>query len=219
VQRNGGPVVVNVTLSGVGNVRGAAPPHFDGPVAGSVQIEGGEVTLPREDASFAMARRWRYLIFPAAAGTLEIPPLTLRVFSPAMAQRRDLRCGTSFVNAVTTAPPTVPPEEAAPSETPRTWPWLAAALAIAAALFIPRIRRELALRRAVRDVLRDATPAEIRARMQQRVTIDVREASDRGDAWRALLSILDAAERERDIAEGAEKEIARRVADVLGKAN
>jgi hypothetical protein len=55
--------------------------------------------------------------------------------------------------------------------------------------------------------------------MQQRVTIDVRESSDRGDAWRALLSILDAAERERDIAEGAEKEIARRVAEVLGKAN
>jgi oxygen tolerance protein BatD len=218
VQKNGGPVVVAVTLAGVGNLRAASIPRFAGPVAGRVQIEGGEVTLPREDASFGMTRRWRFLIFPSAAGTLEIPPITTRVFVPSTSERRELRCGTSFVNAVTARPLTPPPAAAAPPAAPRQWPWIAGALAIAIALRIPRIRRELVLRRAVRDVLRDATPADIRARMQERVTIDLREASDRGDAWRALLSLLDAAERERDIATGAEGEIARRVSEVLRNA-
>jgi hypothetical protein len=45
--------------------------------------------------------------------------------------------------------------------------------------------------------------------------IDVREQSDRGDAYRALRSLLDAAERDRDIAVDAEDEIARRVREVL----
>jgi uncharacterized protein (DUF2267 family) len=48
------------------------------------------------------------------------------------------------------------------------------------------------------------------------VRFPVNEASDRGDAWRALRSLLDAMERERDIAAGADAELARRVRDVLG---
>ena len=215
VQRNGGPVVVAVTLAGVGNLRAAAPPHFAGPVAGTVQVEGGEVTLPRDDESFGMARRWRFLIFPKAAGMLEIPPLTLRVFVPSTSERRELRCGTSFVRAMATRPATAPAPADLPVAAPRQWPWIVGAGLLAIVLFVPRLRRELALRRTVREILQDATPAQIRARMQERVVIDLREASERGDAWRALLSLLDAAERERDIAVGSEAEIARRVAEVL----
>ncbi len=218
VQRNGGPVVVAVTLAGVGNLRAATPPHFAGPVAGSVQVEGGEVTLPRDDESFGMARRWRFLIFPKTAGMLEIPPLTMRVFVPSTSERRELRCGTSFVKAVAARSAVAPVATEVPPSAPRRWPWIAGAFVLAIAIFAPRVRRELALRHAVREVLHDATPAEIRARMQERVSIDLREASDRGDAWRALLSLLDAVERERDIAVGAEGEIARRVGEVL-KAN
>jgi hypothetical protein len=215
VQRNGGPVVLDVTLVGAGNLRAAPAPHFAGPVAGNVQMEGGEVTLAGEDASFGMARRWRFLIFPSAAGMLEIPPLTMRVFVPSVSERRELLCGSSFVVAVAAPAAKVPDGRAVRPAPSRRWPWLAVAWIVVVALAVPRIRRELALRRKVRDVLRDATPAEIRARMQERVTVDPREASDRGEAWRALLSLLDAAERERDIAVGAEGEIARRVKEVL----
>jgi len=223
VQRNGGPVVVDVTLAGAGNLRAATAPHFAGPVAGDVQMEGGEVTLSGEDVSFGMARRWRFLIFPSAAGMLEIPPLTMRVFVPSASERRELRCDSSFVKAVA-APAAAkgPSGQPVPRAVPGRWPWLAGALVAVVVLLVvvvPRARRELALRREVRDVLRDATPAEIRMRMLARVTIDPREASDRGEAWRALLSLLDAAERERDIAVGAEGEIARRVREVLRFAN
>ena len=164
-----------------------------------------------------MARRWRFLLFPSSPGMFEVPPLSTRVFVPATGERRELRCGASFVNALTAHVPEAPHAESAtqaPSQ-PRQWPWIAAALFIAALLFVPRLRRERALRNEARAIVRDATPAEIRARMQERVKIAINEPSERGDAWRALLSLLDAAERERDIAVGAEKEIERRVLEVL----
>ncbi|HEX8252912.1 MAG TPA: hypothetical protein VF846_07190, partial [Thermoanaerobaculia bacterium] len=93
------------------------------------------------------------------------------------------------------------------------------ALLIAASLVLwsiaSRVRRELAIRRQVREIVRNATPLEIRERIEERLDIDVREQSDRGDAYRALRSLLDAAERDRDIAVDAEDEIARRVREVL----
>ncbi|HEX2062059.1 MAG TPA: BatD family protein [Thermoanaerobaculia bacterium] len=218
VQRNGGPVVLRVGLTGLGNVRAASPPRFERAVAGTVQIEGGEVSVSRDENAFGMSRQWRYLIFPSRAGSLEIPPLTLRLFNTRAGTRRELRCDAAFFQALTATPPSVaPPLTAAPVRTTPRWPWVAAALLVllAALMTFPRLGRELALRRAAREVVRDASPAEIRARMEERVNVDLREASDRGDAWRALRSLLDAAERERDIAVGAEKEIERRVREVL----
>ena len=219
VQRNNGPVVINVTLTGIGNVRAATAPRFDGEVAGRVQVEEGEVTVSRDEAAFGMARQWRYLIFPAASAPLQVPALTMRVFDPAAGARRELRCGLSFVNAVMASGPEAPAAATA-AETafaPAVWRWGAAAAALfaIALLAVPRIRRELQLRRAVREIVEDATPAEIRARVEARLAVDVREQSDRGDAYRALRSLLDAAERDRDIAVDAEDEIARRVRDLL----
>ena len=219
VQRNNGPVVVRVTLSGVGNVRAATAPRLRGDVAGRVQVEGGEVTVSRDEASFAMARNWRYLIFPAASAPLSIPPIEMRIFDPATAQRRELRCSESFVNAIMArAPvPIVPPgpTSSQPVAIPR-WIYIAAALIVGSVLYaIPRLRRELTLRREVRDLLRDATPAQIRARVEERVKIDLRERSDRGDAYRALRSLLDAVERDRDIAVDAEEELERRVRELF----
>jgi hypothetical protein len=219
VQRNNGPVVLNVTLTGVGNVRSATPPRFDGEVAGRVQIEGGDVTVSRDDASFGMARQWRYLIFPSASAPMTIPPLTLRVFDPATTARRELQCGPSFVNAVLARAPVAdrPPPDAPVAPNPRLWRWIATGVvgALLVLLAIPRIRRELRLRRQVRELVEDATPAEIRAKIDARLRIDVREQSDRGDAYRALRSLLDAAERDRDIGVDAEDEIARRVRELL----
>lgn len=217
MQKNGGPVVMRVTLSGVGNLRAATAPRFEKPVAGTVQIEGGEVTVVRDEGAFSMSRQWRYLILPAQSGMLEVPPLSMRVFDATRGQRRELSCGTSFVNAVTTQSAEAPLPPVAVVARSVRWPWLALALAalLGMLLAIPRLRRELALRREVREIVRDATPAEIRARVEARVPVQLREASEHGDAWRALRSLLDAAERDRDIAEDSDREIARRVREVL----
>jgi uncharacterized protein (DUF2236 family) len=116
-------------------------------------------------------------------------------------------------------PPVAPKKEAELPEAndPRVLRWIAiGAFALAAILFaIPRIRRELQLRKHVRAIVERATPAEIRARIDELVRVDVREQSDRGDAYRALISLLTAAERDRDIGVDAEDEIARRVRDLL----
>jgi hypothetical protein len=219
VQQNGGPVVIGVRLGGIGNLRSATAPHFTGPVPGTLRIEGGEVEVSR-DEPFSMTRRWRYLVFPSQAGLLEIPPLAMTLFDPSTGMRRELQCAASLVEASGAKPagPSRPatPAAALPSR-PRIWPVLGAALlvAIAAVVAVPRARRELALRREVRDIVRDATPHEIRARVEQRVPFDAGEASERGDAWRALVSLLNAVERDRDIAVDAAREIERRVKDVL----
>jgi hypothetical protein len=218
-QRNAGPVVLRATLEGVGNLRATAAPRFEGSIAGTVQTEGGQVTVNREDAIVSMSRRWQFLIFPSNPGPLQIPPLAMRVFVPETGERRELRCASSFIDVIAALPPS--PQQVAPHapevNAPPKWPWIAGTLAVLVALIVlaTQIRRELALRREVREVLRDATPEEIRVRVANRVKIDPRESTDRGDAWRALLSLLDAKERERDIAVDAEGEIRRRVREVL----
>ena len=217
LQRANGPVVLRVAVSGLGNVRTADPPRFERGVAGTLQIEGGAVTVASDEGTGEMTRRWEYLIFPSKTGTLEVPPLLMRIFVPRAGVRRELRCASTFLPVVATPLPEAPAPP--PVEAPRRipWPWIAggAALLLALLIGLPRALRELALRRETREILRDATPAEIRARMEQRVKIPLDEASDRGDAWRALRSLLDAAERERDIAIDAEDELSRRVREVL----
>lgn len=220
MQKGGGPVAMKVALNGAGNARAATPPHFEKAVDGTVQFNGGEVSVARDEGSGEMTRRWQVLIFPASAGPLEIPPLTMSVFSPKDGVRRELRCASSILDVIATKPPEplrAPPAEAAPARR-IPWPWIAGAVALLAALAltISRMLPALAVRREARAIVRDATPGEIRARMEERVRIDLREASDRGDAWRALRSMLDAAERERDIAADADREIERRVREVLG---
>jgi hypothetical protein len=218
MQRGSGPVVLRVALSGFGNLRAAQPPRFERGVAGTLQIEGGAVTVAREEAIAQMTRRWEYLIFPSQTGTLEIPALTMQIFDPRLGVRRELRCAATFLPVVATSVPEAA-EPPPPSEMQRKipWPWVAGGAALLLALLIgtPRVMRDLALRREARAIVRDGTPAEIRARMEERVKIPLDERSDRGDAWRALRSLLDAAERERDIAIDADAELVRRVRDVL----
>ncbi|HEV7239127.1 MAG TPA: BatD family protein [Thermoanaerobaculia bacterium] len=221
LQRGSGPVVVRVALTGFGNVRAAEPPRFERGVAGTLQIEGGQVSVAREELRAEMTRRWQYLIFPSKTGTLELPALTMRIFDPRVGVRRELRCPSTFLQVVATQPPEegAPPPAEAPKRIP--WPWVlgGAALLLALLIALPRASRELAIRREARAIVRDATPGEIRARMEQRVSIPLDEASDRGDAWRSLRSLLDAVERERDIAVGAEEEMVRRVREVLRSVN
>jgi hypothetical protein len=219
VQRGTGPVVIRVELSGAGNVRAAVAPRFAGAVDGTVQFEGGQVTVQRDPARLEMTRRWQILIFPARPGPLEIPPLVTTTFVPAAGIRRELRCASAILDVVAAKAPEVaaarPLPAAAPRRVPGRWIFAFAAIGLALLVILPRAWRELAIRREARELVHGASAAEIRMRLEQRVSFDLREASDRGDAWRALRSLLDAAERERDIAAGAGEEIVQRIRELL----
>jgi hypothetical protein len=221
-QKNGGPVVVEATLSGEGNLRGASAPRFAGRIAGNVQVEGGAATVTREEGSVAMSRKWRFLIFPEKTGALEIPPLALTVFSPASASRKTLQCDQQTLwNAAVPAAGREASRlpgggETAPDQPART-PAFLAALALLVGLFtLPKIKRELTLRREVREIVGSG---DVRARVDARLGVEpavlLAERSDRGDAYRSLRSLLDAIERDRDIGVDAKKEIARRVREVI----
>jgi hypothetical protein len=221
-QARGGPVVIEATLAGHGNVRAAAAPRLDN-IAGSVQVESEPVTVTRDEGGITMSRKWRYLIFPARAGTLALPPLTLRVFDPATGQRREVGCTLPPIEATLAAdaeaPRDVPNAVQREAVKRRALPWITGAILIAlfAGVAAPRLKRELRLRRELAE-LTALTPSEMRERIDARVgnaPALLAERSERGDAYRALLSMLAAAERERDIATDADAEIARRVRDLL----
>lgn len=220
-QRKQGPVVIEATLTGAANLRGAPTPVFAGPIAGNVQVEGGAASVLREGSAVAMSRRWRYLIFPSKSGMLEIPPLTSTVFSPSTGQRRDLRCeaATLWSTAVPAADaPASRRRDAAGSAGQRlAFRWIVPLLALGlAVLFTPRVLRELAIRREVREIVASGDiRARIDARLGRNPAVLLAERSERGDAYRALRSLLDAIERDRDIATDAGGELARRVRDVL----
>ena len=86
---------------------------------------------------------------------------------------------------------------------------------LAAGIAVTWILRELRIRREARAIVKGATPGQIGQRVAERVHVPPREASDRGDAWRSLQSLLVAAEGERDVAVDAGREIERRVRDLL----
>jgi hypothetical protein len=225
VQKNGGPVAIDVMMTGAANLRAAPPPSFAQPPEGSIQIAEGTVSVQRRDEA-VMTRRWRFLIFPATPGMFVIPPLTAHTLTPA-GVRRELRCEqraliVEAADLATMQPHAAPPSGSAPVEAARrSIPFIAAAAAILILLAIawPRIARAHAIKRDTRALVRD-TPAETRVAVDEWLsargidpTAILRGTSDRGDAYRALRSLLDAAERDRLIAEP--EDIRGRVRDLV----
>lgn len=209
VQKNGGPVSIDVIMSGPANLRAAQPPKFAAPLDGSMQITAGGVTVDRHGQAL-MTRRWRFLIFPASSGVFVIPPLTIPILTSA-GVRRELRCEQRalVVEAAdaAAAQPHVPamPGNARVDAARRSLPLigLVAGLLIAVAIVWPRLARVNAIRRETRALVRE-TPAETRIAVDDWLSAHglegaalLRETSERGDAYRALRSLLDASERER----------------------
>jgi hypothetical protein len=225
LQKNGGPVAVDVIMTGAANLRAAPPPSFAQPVEGSVQIAEGAVTVQRRDEA-VMTRRWRYLIFPNSSGMFVIPPLTEQTLTPA-GVRRELRCEqralmVEAADAATMQSHAPAPSSNAPVEAARqSLPFISIAAAILILLTIawPRLARARAIRNDTRALVRE-TPADTRVAVDEWLSkrgidpiVIIRETSDRGDAYRALRSLLDAAERDRLIAE--EDDIRGRVRDLV----
>jgi hypothetical protein len=207
-QRSGGPVVLGVRLIGRGNLRAATAPHLAGAVDGTLQIAEDPVSVTRSRDAAEMTRRWRYLIFPARSGTFMIPPIVATTITSA-GQRAQLRCVAQTLPVEMSEAPA--PRDGVSSALPAraarlSLAWLAALVALIAvvAMSIPRARRGWRRRTAVNALLRNESPAEMRAAVEQwlrRARIEpvnlAAEPSDRGDAFRALRSFLDGLEHER----------------------
>jgi hypothetical protein len=227
VQENGGPVVIDAVLNGKGNLRAAAAPQFERSPAGSVETVDGGVVMYKTDSDPTMTRRWKYLIFPARAGAMTIPPLKMDVFSPSMSMRHTLRCEAETLTVSAATQPAAPEEARSARRSGKAWqnaPLIAggAVLALALLFLLPRLWSVVRASRQVKAIVRGRSPEEIRETVQEHLVargLDpgalMREGSERGDAWRALASLLDAIERERIVIENPEREIRRRVREFL----
>src|SRR5262249_1823132 len=207
VQRNGGPVTIDVTLNGRANLRSVAPPSFERPPDGSVQIIDKKLDVHRVRYDAWMSRQWQYLIFPARDGEFTAPAMTAAVMSPD-GQRKQLRCEAATLIVSAAAPGEPPPRLPArkpPIPKPALALWLVAVVSASTliALAVARTQRIQRIRSTVQRMVRPTAPETrmaVDAYLQSRGIEPgalMREASDRGDAYRSLRSLLDALERER----------------------
>lgn len=220
-QKSGGPVVFDVSLTGRANLRSAEPPAWDGRVDGTVQIIDRGVSVFPQSYDAWMTRRWRYLVFPGHSGAFKLPGLESTFLTPE-GERRTVRCEAKTIDVSTSSAAGLAPP---PVKKVRTASWLretgiAIAAIVTVLLLVPRARRNMKLKRDVNALLRD-TPQETRdaveaaliARGLDPFTL-MRESSDRGDAFRAFRSLIDAAERDRIIA--TRRDIAHRLRALMG---
>ena len=226
-QTAGGPVIVEATVSGRGNLRAAVAPAFAAAPVGEVQrIEQGVGVQKSADAA-TMTRRWQYLIFPRAAGTMTVPSLQMPVFSPGAKTRQLLQCSAAALVVNATERPRVAtgaPAAAPPTLRTRTTPFILAGLIGIAclAVVLPWWRRRATLERQIRGIISNQNPGEVRERVHTALAgrgIDavvlLKEPSDRGDAYRSLRSLLDALERDRIDVDDREREIRRRLRELF----
>jgi hypothetical protein len=226
-QKNGGPVLLDVSLSGRGNLRSAATPLFQSLPQADVQLVDRATSIDRSTSVPAMTRRWQYLLFPARSGSLMIPALTLKSFLPSTATTHVLRCEASMLTVSAASRDLTSRNGASSPLRSSSGVWRVAetaAAALAVVLVVLLIARVMERRRRewrrIRQLVADRSPAQIREAVHERLVergIDVtklmRESSDRGDAYRALRSLLDALEGDRMTAD--EREVRRRVRELL----
>jgi hypothetical protein len=223
-QKSGGPVSIDVVMSGRANLRAAPPPAFARALDGSMQIGEKGVTVERREGT--MTRRWKFLIFPSSSGMFIVPPLVSTILTPAGA-RRDLRCEERSIlveaasAAANAAAASTESRDARLEAARRSLPaaGVLAVIAIVIAIAGPRVQRIIRIRRETQSLLRE-TPGETRIAVDAWLvaagadpSLLVREQSDRGDAYRALRSLLEAAERDRLTVETGE--IRARVREVV----
>jgi hypothetical protein len=188
-----------------------------------VQIIEQALNVDRRHEDAMMTRQWEYVIFPPQSGTMTIPALTSTVLTEA-GTRQILRCEASTL-AVRAASPNEPPPALVKRRQRadvRTIGAIAAAAILAVSLIgltVLRARRSRRIRGEVRALVRP-TPPETRTAVDDYLSRRgiapselMREASERGDAYRSLRSLLDALERDRIVA--GESEIAQRVRDLV----
>ena len=208
IQKGGGPVVVEATLSGRGNLRAAVPPRWESKPDADVQVEDAGVTVDRTRDIATMRRRWKFLLSPRQTGRFTVPALVTTIFDPSTGERRVLRSNVTVIDVQTAQPVVESPAPASMTAVSisRYLPWLGAiafgAIVLIASVAMFRRRRSVTGRAGA--LVDDRSPAEVRAAVHELLAkrdVDpdqlLRESSERGDAYRAVRSIADAIESDR----------------------
>ena len=222
----GGPVTFEAKISGDGNLRAAAPPRFEAPIEGEVQVEEGAVTVSRRTRErVEMVRTWTWLVLPSQPGRFELPPVSLTAWNPALGRIERLRCPGGAVEAVAIAPGTIPPVASvapAAEETREEFPvWIiAVALVLAGGIaWLLLARRKERLERVERRILehrddprrmKDETRALLRERGFDPDAL-YRADTEIAESYRTLWSLLDVLEKEPWERERSHDDLARRV--------
>ncbi|HVT05702.1 MAG TPA: hypothetical protein VHL58_20290, partial [Thermoanaerobaculia bacterium] len=226
-----GPVKVEVTVNGRGNLRSARAPAWERALDGAVEVEELATRVDRSSDDVRMSRTWRFVIFPAHDGSFTIPSLRFRAFDPRTGTTKILRCegGVTTVNRPAAAMSAQSPRQMPPSRPAvgRRWLFPAAVATLGTVILIPLYRRrrrspvddhELAsLMALVHD------PRELRRALYALVverglrSNDLfHDPSELGERFRYLHSWIDLLEKEPDAAgKKPEKELRRRAAEFL----
>ena len=228
VQRERGPILYDVSLSGRSNLRLASPPSWARPPAGRVEIIDRGVTSERREAAITMTRRWQYVIYPETSGVMSIPPLRTRVFNSLTGQEEEKRCEARpmLAQAVSLeATTTISPMSPGRAQPARRWSMgigIAILAAISMAITMLALRKRIGQKRRTREVARADSIEELHARLEALFsdrqldrTLLREEVSDRGDAYRGLESLVRSVETGRMTLEEAREEIVHRLRAVL----
>ena len=146
-----------------------------------------------------------------------VPQLEIPVFNPSTATGEVLRCQATML-AVDASHSERTASVTGGSGSARRISWQQAAagvaLALTAVVVVIPLRRRFTVRREVRRLIGERSPAEIRDAVHTRLeergvdpVVLMRESSDRGEAYRSLRSLLDALERDRIDVRDPRKEV------------
>lgn len=222
-----GTVAFDVTVRGIGSLRGATAPRWLAPVDADVQIEELDSEIESR-GPLTMTRRWRYVLFPRAAGRLVVPGLTLRAFDPTRGEEYSISSAGADVVVTRAAAKPGGGGTASPARDDESSGRLAGAAAVAAlvcctllAAWLLRGRghdkRELARLMACAE-----TPRELRRALADLATSHghdshalFAEAGELGDAWRSVHSLADLVEKERGSITDARRELRERAVRLL----
>lgn len=234
----GGPLRIDATVRGDGNLRSATAPEFDGEVPPIARSLSSPAEYRARGEGVEMQKQWTWLIFPSETGPLSLPPLKLEFFDPRAKRERVLRCGGWSVYVDALPGSMSDPEEPDPGLT-STPPAIDGALGLGAveavaagviasgslALVALLLRRRRERSRDVDALLRVLENESLFTQRLDAFAIRkgwsprdlAADKGEEGDAWRAVLSSLDLIGREPWAAEEHRTTLAERLRDLVDR--
>ncbi|HVT43492.1 MAG TPA: BatD family protein [Thermoanaerobaculia bacterium] len=228
-----GPLSIDVTVSGSGNLRAAAAPRFVAPVDANVDVEENEMLVDREASAVIMNRSWRFLLFPHGSGELRIPSIELVTFDPASGGRRTLTCGESTAFVRKADPLQVAATDVVQAADPPAW-WrtfdretiavAGSAMLLVVLLLVIGRRRSRFDRKELQSLLSIDDPVELRRSIHEAVarrgivaTTLLTERSELGDAFRSVSSWIEIRSKEMLTGDASCRDLRKRLAELLSR--
>lgn len=205
-----GNVTWDVTVRSIGNLRPSGPPAFVGELPARTEAdEIGSVVVERTVAGVRMTRKWKMLIFPERAGRLVVPDLVYRYWDADAATLREARCSGATLAVPERAAPAPTADRAQPEFERDRFSTLHVLLGLGvialAAWWLMFRRRDTthpAEAELIGRVMARGETREQRAAVEEWLRsrgVDpfalAWEENERGERWRAVLSLFETHER------------------------